>query len=188
MSEELKYKVGDEVLVRAKILEADGKTTRYPYLLSTSGWLSEEDLKRSVVEVPQKPKVPQAVMDWYEETDNKIASWYIAEWLNDDGMPQHIHKWLYGENHLDNQHALATLIAYGPEAVEVEKEKKYRVVIKPIGHCLAKSGDNKYYFCHQVWVDDNIAGDFTKQEIIDAGFEGVFDNPMFEVEEVQSER
>lgn len=184
MSEKLKYKVGDELLVRAKILDVDGKTTRYPYLLSTSGWLRKEELDKITVEVPQKPKVTQVVMDWYEEVKIERADWTINNWLRAINTPSEVCYLLYGENHLENQHALATLIAYGPEYVEVEKEKKYKVYLKHTNQELLYYEDtDDFYFDHI--NKENITKSFTKQELIDAGFGDVFDNPMFEVVEVE---
>lgn len=186
MSEKLKYKVGDELLVRAKILEVDGKTTRYPYLLSTSGWLRKEELDRITVEVPQKPKVTQEVMDWYEEVKSERADWTIVSWLRYINIPSEVCDWLYGENHLENQHAIVTLITYGPEAVEVEKEKKYRVLIKDELVLNSKLVKNPITNMFEFVIGDHPDSEsFTKQELIDAGFGDVFDNEMFEVEEVE---
>lgn len=186
MSEKLKYKVGDELLVRAKILEVDGKTTRYPYLLSTSGWLRKEELDRITVEVPQKPKVTQAVMVWYEENKDERVDWTLRQWLSDSFLPEEVSYWLYGDNHLDHQHAIVTLITYGPEAVEVEKEKKYRVLIKDELVLNSKLVKNPITNMFEFVIGDHPDSEsFTKQELIDAGFGDVFDNEMFEVEEVE---
>lgn len=186
MTEKLKYKVGDKVLVEAEVIKVDDSSN--PYLVripdpvvSNRVWVSADN----VIHLPPRPKVTQEVMDWYEETENEKASWYIVEWLNDDGMPQHIHKWLYEENHLDNQHALATLIAYGPQAVEVEKVKRYRVMLKRISQILCKQGDSLIFTLPNPFDEEDGKYLFTKQELIDAAFEGVFDNEMFEVVEVE---
>lgn len=57
----------------------------------------------------------------------------------------------------------------------------YRVILKATGQrLLFDNRTGKFIF-----TDGVISSFFTKQELIDAGFEGVFDNPMFEVEEVE---
>ncbi|MHB9781170.1 DUF1642 domain-containing protein [Streptococcus sp. 10F2] len=189
MTEKLKYKVGDKVMVQ---MEVQGiSKDNVPYCLSVpdlggiSYWLSRKELENNVVNLPPKPKVPQVVMDWWEEHENERADWKISNWLSDIDTLEGMYDWLYGENHLENQHALATLIAYGPEAVEVEKEKKkkYRVLLKETKQYLSTWLDAFRFTVDR--HEEELQYEFTKQELIDAGFEGVFDNPMFEVEEVE---
>ncbi|MHB9781472.1 DUF1642 domain-containing protein [Streptococcus sp. 10F2] len=184
MTEKLKYKVGDKVMIEAKIEEADSYDT-YPYRLrignAITGWVKSDEFKKSLVNLPPKPKIPQAVMEYYEK--HKDSDWTISDYLRHH--PEELEYWFfYDDNKLKNQHALATLITYGPEAVEVEKEKRYRVVFKSSGQVLAKVNDHSidevyFMFLHK--------GDmcYPKQELIEAGFEGVFANEMFEVEEVE---
>ena len=74
------------------------------------------------------------------------------------------------------------------DGYEVEKEKRYRVLIKDglvLNRRLVKSPiANTFEFV--IGSNLGILGieSFTKQELIEAGFGGVFDNEMFEVEEV----
>lgn len=189
MTEKLKYKVGDKVLVEAEVIKVD--SDRIPYRLKSSsggfmGWYSEEVIKMSLNSLPPKPKIPQAVMDW-------------AMRINKDGGLLHAMNVMYQtENHgiqdwfeesAVNQQALATLIAYGPEAVEVETEKIYRVKIKN----LVTSDGKEQFLTHDIPKRKvfasrhgmNLKQTFTKRELVSLGFEGVFDNPMFEVEEVE---
>lgn len=188
MTEKLKYKVGDKVLVELEIDRVDD--TDYPYRLIYTEidecvtWMSESKLDRIAVHLPQKPKVTQAVMDYYLK--HKDKNWSIEEYLNIRNTPDEIDDWLFfTEDNLKNQHALATLIAYGPEAVEVEKEKMYRVRIKDnlvVGDTLTKNPTSLMFtFSISDGSDNEI---FTKNELEELGFGGVFDNPMFEVEEV----
>lgn len=179
MSEKLKYKVGDELLVRAKILEVDGKTTRYPYLLSTSNWLTKEELDRITVGAPQKPIIPRFMADIIVSLKKNDMTLYDA--LNIYSFDDDINKiddWI--EEHSDT-FARAWLDGY-----EVEKEKRYKVTLKSTRQTLTKLVYKHIHFDTFKFKDEpeeNIA--FTKQELIDAGFGGVFDNPMFEVEEVE---
>lgn len=69
------------------------------------------------------------------------------------------------------------------DGYEVEKEKKYKVYLKHTNQKLLYYEDtDDFYFDHI--NKENITKSFTKKELIDAGFGGVFDNEMFEVEEV----
>lgn len=179
MTEKLKYKVGDKLLVEMEVVSVD--STNRPYQLETSGgcyigWLSKENLEKSVVNLPPRPKVTPTVMEYYEK--NEHNNWDIVDWLDSNKIPADVDKWLFeGEEILQHQHALATLIAYGPEAVEVKKEKKYKVKFKPTNQWLRRA------FGLYSFVKEE-SDSFTKQELIDSGFEGVFDNEVFEIEEV----
>lgn len=180
MTEKLKYKIGDKVLVEAEVIDVDKEDTNLPYRVSFGekdvAWLSGQSFNQIIIQ----PKISQAVMDWYEEHENKWADWDIRDWLSATQEYDFVDEWISANNviNLDRQHALATLIAYGPESVEVEKEKRYKVKLKPTGQWLREEFGS-FDFGRQV------SKTFTKQELIEAGFEGVFDNPMFEVEEVE---
>ncbi|MBJ6746647.1 DUF1642 domain-containing protein [Streptococcus sp. 121] len=147
-------------------------------VVSNKFWVGAD----SVIHLPPKPKVTQAVMDWYERDKN--SNWNVNGYLNN--APEELYEWLlYSDDVLKNQHALATLIAYGPEAVEVEKDKRYMVILKRTNQILAKQGDSLIFTLPNPFDEENGKYLLTKQELTDAGFEGVFDNPMFEVEEVE---
>lgn len=198
MTEKLKYNVGDKVLVEMEVVSVDG--TNRPYRLETSSgyyldWVSEERLEKSLVNLPPKPKVTQAMMDWYEteyngiDTVGQVIDYFVDDSLSGDEIAEWLFDFSYDKSvRSKRQHALATLIAYGPQAVEVEKEKRYRVVFKSSGQVLAKVNDRivdevHFMFLHNKHGIEGMC--YPKQELIDAGFEGVFDNPMFEVEEVE---
>lgn len=193
MVEKLKYKVGDRILFEVVVSEIDVEDTEAPYYLSFGDdhglWATEEELETLFDRLPPKPKIPQAVMDWYFKFQENY--WDVEMYLVDEPKPNEVDKWLYTGNrqlNSERQHALATLIAYGPEAVEVEKEKKYRVVFKSSGQVLSKVNDHildevYFMFLHsKLGVEDMC---YPKQELIDAGFGDVFDNEMFKVEEVE---
>lgn len=189
MEEKLKYRVGEEVFIRANVIDIDNERFSYRVKFENyDAWLirglvlNHNDLK-------PLPKITQEVMDWYEEVKHERNDWIVSKWLTDSSMPRNVEDWIYGENHLENQHALATLIAYGPQAVEVEKEKekRYRVVFKSSGQVLSRVNDHiadevYFMFLHNKHGAGGMC--YPKQALIDSGFEGVFDNPMFEVEEV----
>lgn len=90
--------------------------------------------------------------------------------------------WLYDE---DNQRKFAMAWFYGYK--REDKNKKYLVMIKNVTHenyLKHDIRDNSWYF--GVNIDsDNITVHHTEQELKDNGFEGVFNNPLFEVTEVK---
>lgn len=90
--------------------------------------------------------------------------------------------WLYDE---DNQRKFAMAWFYGYK--REDKNKKYLVMIKNVtyeNYLKHDIRDNSWYF--GVNIDsDNITVHHTEQELKDNGFEGVFNNPLFEVTEVK---
>lgn len=130
-------------------------------------------------------------MDYYETYRDKgllFSQWFgdMSELDTYFSRIDEVAEWLYGNDKKTNAQrelALATLIVNGPDAVEVEEEKRYRVKFKTLGtsgYYLSRNGFTGYEFNNS----GNIVRTFTKQELINAGFGGVFDNEMFEVEEV----
>lgn len=175
MSEEVKYKVGDELLVRTKILEVDGRKTHYRYLLSASGRLSEEELDRITVGAPQKPIIPRFMADIIVSLKKNDMTLYDA--LNiysfDDDINE-IDDWVQ-EN--SDTFARAWLDGY-----EVEKEKRYQVRLVGLKE---PDGKPQYLFKDRggnimaSWLGTPL----TQKELEEDGFGDVFDNPMFEIEE-----
>lgn len=200
MTEKLKYKVGDKVLVPFEILEVkEGDSLPYATKRldrdNTKGYWTKGTLESIAITLPPKPVVTQAMMDWYEteyngiDTVGQVIDYFVDDSLSGDEIAEWLFDFSYDKSvRSKRQHALATLIAYGPQAVEVEKEKRYRVVFKSSGQVLAKVNDRivdevHFMFLHNKHGIEGMC--YPKQELIDAGFEGVFDNPMFEVEEVE---
>lgn len=154
-----------------------------------------EKLKQ--LDEPQKPIVPQVVMDYYEFYRGKLTAfeeWFAkfeVEYDGDFQQMDEVGKWLYDvdfETQTQRELALAMLIVNGSDAVEVEKEKKYKVKFKNV-----RSGTRylKYDGVIEKWYfginqDSNAARlCHTKEELEKAGFGEVFDSPLFEVEEVE---
>ena len=138
-----------------------------------------------------KPVVPQVVIDYYEFYKEKLVS--FEEWFakfevesdEDFQRMDEVGKWLYdvGDFKTQTQHelALAMLIVNGLDAVEVEKEKRYRVSLKN-GQPLLKAYLGKaLYFSQDIAIESYKV---TRKELEEAGFGDVFDSPLFEVEEV----
>lgn len=176
----MELKVGKKIYIPFEVtrLEDDYATLDNKHITHTFSKISVSN-----VALP-KPKVTQAVMDWYKnkykESDSvwKVLDYFANEPLNEDSIAY----WLYASNdkeqmqlRKERQHALATLIAYGPEAVEVEKENKYTVILIANSQHLTKN----FHF-----ESDFPIGEFTKEELENRGFSGVFDSDLFKVEEV----
>lgn len=155
--------------------------------LATAGRLSiahAEDLYDSFF---PKPVVPQYVADWYEEYKERF-DFYLLEFLCD---------W-YGEDHNDNSpfsvwfgenwDAIQTLVNMHQFGYEVKEETKYKVRIKGVSESknyLNLDVDNKWYFLASEYEVKGFETKFTRQQLEEAGFGEVFDNPMFEIEEVE---
>lgn len=132
----------------------------------------------------QKPVVKQFVADWYEE--NKINLdynlWnYIMDW--DFTKEDDFKKWLNS-----SREAFQTIINMHQFGYKIKKEKKYKVkfknVVKDSSYLKYDGVVGKWYFGMK---SNSIAIRLyhTKEELEAGGFGGVFDNPMFEIEEVE---
>ena len=130
------------------------------------------------------PEVPQCVIDWYE--DNKCNLdynlWnYIMDW--DEQEPSDFHNWFNASNQ-----AFKTIVNMEQFGYKVKKEKKYIVRVKGVTNdtCVLK-----FYKDTGRWVMGTTAFFsrarvyHTKYELETGGFSGVFDNPVFEVKEVE---
>ncbi|MTB64098.1 DUF1642 domain-containing protein [Streptococcus sp. zg-86] len=141
---------------------------------------------------PQKVKVSQVAVDYYEQYKDKLSGFdewfcdfYSSDFENDFDKAEELQIWLYDNDDKTNcqrELALATLIVNGLDAVEVEQEKKYKVKIANNGSqpLTFKKLGPKIFF-----VDEKCDESFTKQELEQAGFGWVFDCDGAEVEEVE---
>jgi phage protein len=68
----------------------------------------------------------------------------------------------------------------------IEKEKRYLVKAKGVylNSCLIFDKGNKKWFFSSIYELDHQRGHHTRKELEEAGFEEVFNSPLFEVEEV----
>lgn len=154
--------------------------------LATVGRLSiahAEDLYDSFFE---KPVVPQYVADWYEEHKEELdeSIWeYLVNW--DDGSWNDFKQWMYP---CDSSNPIQTLVNMHQFGYEVKEETKYKVRIKGVSepkNYLNLDVDNKWYFLASEYEVKGFETKFTRQQLEEAGFGEVFDNPMFEIEEVE---
>lgn len=160
-------------------------------------YVSYDDVQNLVKQLdePQKPIVPQVVIDYYEFYRGKLKA--FEEWFakfevecdEDFQQMDEVGKWLYDvdfETQTQRELALAMLIVNGSDAVEVEKEKRYTVKIKgelEENLLVYGLGVKKYFFTR--FYDSSKKGKHTRKELEQAGFGWVFDCPGVEVEEVE---
>lgn len=155
--------------------------------LATVGRLSiahAEDLYDSFF---PKPVVPQYVADWYEEHKNDLNEdiWaYLTSWA--DTKWDEFKYWMY---HTGRNKAITTIVNMHQFGYEVEKEPRYAVSIKGIkvdkGFLNYDKFSNTWSFEDDDTGVDRFRAIHTRKELEKAGFGEVFDNPMFEIEEVE---
>lgn len=132
---------------------------------------------------PQKPAVPQFVVDWYEENKddfegnlfrciNTISSMYEDEELND------FENWVI-EAHTDPFQTLVNMHQFG---YTVEKEKRYTVRLKYTDDYLVKTNNGDYRFYNNIYTNRR---KHTRKEIEKARFGWMFDCEGIEVKEVE---
>lgn len=105
----------------------------------------------SQIDEPQKPKVPQVAVEFYEKYKDGMLA--LGEWFSDfysneaiEDFPrmEELTEWLYDNDNETNSRrelALATLVTLGIDAVEIEQEKLYTVeILNP-----NSSGYSKFY-------------------------------------------
>lgn len=158
--------------------------------LATAGRLSiahAEDLYDSFF---PKPVVPQCVADWYEGHKDEFEINLYREVCRSEenyecGSLTDFQKWLIS----GKTNPFSVLVNMNQFGYEVEKEPRYAVSIKGI---KVDKGFLNYDRFSNTWSfeDDDTGVDrfraiHTRKELEKAGFGEVFDNPMFEIEEVE---
>lgn len=128
---------------------------------------------------PEKVTIPQFVADWYEENKDNFdyKLWeYLVDWDRQD--PSDFKEWM-AEG--DKYEPLIILVNMHQFGYEVEKEKRYKIVMKETKQPLYyNAGDKKLFFSMA-----KIASHFTRQQLEKLNFGWVFDCEGVEVEEVE---
>lgn len=138
----------------------------------------------SQIDEPEKPVIPQFVADWIEECKkqrrslrdsiSKSAPFAVASWL--------MH---FGERYnYKNQDIFARAWLDG---YEVEKEKLYTARLKLVtqnekGYLNKNCNDNDFFIDDLRVFSGEYQTSFTRSELEELG---VWDNPAFEIEEVE---
>ena len=139
-----------------------------------------EDLYDSFFE---KPVVPQYVADWYEENKDDFEENIWARLIDWDRRKNHP---LFNEWFDKTDNSIQTLVNMHQFGYTVESEPRYMVRIKgvsEINRYLNKECDKEFLFADSGESED-YRTKFTRKELEEGGFGEVFDNPMFEVKEV----
>ena len=135
---------------------------------------------------PEKVKVPQFVADWYEKKKHDLNHYiwdYIYNWNHQE--ESEFKRWMNC-----SITSFQTLINMHQFGYEVEKEKKYKVVLLNYndGHLnlvnVRTLGNNIIFFTKRTQFEPR-SFELTKNEIISSGFGWVFDCPGIEIEEVE---
>lgn len=159
--------------------------------LATTGRLSiahAEDLYDSFFE---NPVVKQCVADWYEgnkrNLDLNLCSFVFDLATNStDYYQEEFIEWAN-----DNKKTfITTIVNMHQFGYEVEKEKRYTVVIKAVlgqylGRYYLNNEELTPQFSRTQFTVDEERPTFTRKELEDAGFGWVFDCPGVEVKEVE---
>lgn len=139
---------------------------------------------------PQKVTIPQYVADWIEYCkENHLTITGAFEPVSEHGIG--LAETFKGSAYkctrwaLDNQNLFARAWLDG---YRIEKEKRYRVNVKNIrtrqGTLNRSKKSGVFIFSNP--EENNLYGTkFTRKELEEAGFGGVFNSPLFEVEEVE---
>lgn len=130
---------------------------------------------------PHKPVVPQFVADWYEEHKDNLE-YNIWDWMKYNLEPKKrenviFSQWL-GKTVNNPVETLIKMKLYG---YTVEKEPKYTVKIKSVNQYLVRNTDEDFLG----FLQSRLKSKFTRKELEEAGLSDVFNNPLFEVEEVE---
>lgn len=153
---------------------ANFKTKVYEELL--------EDLKQ--LDEPQEPVVPQFVADYIKYA--KENDWDLQDAMDSDFIASEedrkLSDWFYKDKNMET-FALAWINGY-----IVNEEKRYLVKIIGItnynSYLNYHKEENKWTIESRVETDA-IRTEHTRKELEEAGFEEVFNSPLFEVEEVE---
>lgn len=146
-----------------------------------------EDLYDSFFE---KPVVPQCVAKWYEgnkrNLDLNLCSLVFDLAMDSTECYREEFKVWVNDN---KKTFITTLVTMHQFGYEVEKEKRYIVKVKGIAEAHNYLNYNTVQKMYSISTTAELGGvyiiKFTRKQLEDAGFGEVFDNPMFEIEEVE---
>ena len=135
------------------------------------------ELPKMKFENSRKVQVPQFVADWYEDVVDEfytVLERLVLNYRNNTDMP--ICKWFF-----ETEDALKILINMHQFGYTVVKDQRYTVKMTATKQQLFYNNLDKRLF----FSLGELATQFTRKQLEDAGFGEVFDSPLFEVEEVE---
>ena len=135
----------------------------------------------SELDEPQKVQVPQFVADYIDFKKTYDFHVYGAMRAIEDHYDKRVSDWFYENN-------IETFVRAWLDGYDVEKEKRYLVKIKGADSCFEclyyGMGSNTWSF-RMKHESGYFRRSHTRKELEEAGFGGVFNSPLFEVEEVE---
>lgn len=136
-----------------------------------------EDLKQ-LDEPKEKVTLPRPVANWISCVRGRNKTLHFAL----ENAPEEVNLW-FCEDEKNRQNIFANAWVNG---YHIEKEKRYLVKAKGVylNSCLIFDKGNKKWFFSSIYELDHQRGHHTRKELEEAGFEEVFNSPLFEVEEV----
>lgn len=135
----------------------------------------------SELDEPQKVKIPQFVAEKIEYF-KKTGDWDLFQAMDDLFEHTKTCEWLEVK---DNQEKFALAWIFG---YEIEKEKRYCIVIKHVdkwNNCLKYNKDRQEWYFGTEESSSVLRMNHTRKELEEAGFGWVFDCPGIEIEEVE---
>ncbi|APD24217.1 phage protein [Streptococcus pneumoniae] len=181
--------IGDEVLLKGKIVGFDvdenkcvenvvrleyGQTLNVP---NNNIYITDDIVDKSKIKVV----VPQFVVDWYEENKDSFE-FNVWDWIafRDEAKKsenREFNNWINNSR----ENPIQTLVNMHQFGYEVEKEKRYTVVMKATKQPLYYNAMDKKLFFSM----GGLATKFTRKQLEEAGVGWVFDCPGIEIEEVE---
>ncbi|WP_083997261.1 DUF1642 domain-containing protein [Streptococcus pneumoniae] len=181
--------IGDEVLLKGKIVGFDvdenkcvenvvrleyGQTLNVP---NNNIYITDDIVDKSKIKVV----VPQFVADWYEENKD-FFEFNVWDWIafRDEAKKsenREFNNWINNSR----ENPIQTLVNMHQFGYEVEKEKRYTVVMKATKQPLYYNAMDKKLFFSM----GGLATKFTRKQLEEAGVGWVFDCPGIEIEEVE---
>lgn len=158
-------------IIRTEVLLAKSSPERKGYI---AGLEEAINIIEGFSDESQKPVVPQFVADWIERR-RKRGEYSLLDAMHLTAQSEDFRKWIMSSKHQE-VFARAWFDGY-----EVEKEKRYTVVMKTTKQPLYYNAVSKKMFFSM----GKLVTSFTRKELEEANFGWVFDCPGIEIEEVK---
>lgn len=187
-------KIGDNVYLPFKVDGIHGNIVKLNNDSIGDIFHHEKNVSKEIVSITKK--VPQVAIDYYNFYKNDLTSFeewfgdfYSADFLEQFPRGSELAKWLYDnddQTNIEHELALATLIVYGENAVEIIKEPEYKVYMNNAheGFSQLKLDDKGEWYFGSINNSYGYKVKFTQEKLKEMGLEDVFTSSIFKVEKV----